>query len=283
MDQNIVATAIPHITNEFHSLGDVGWYSSACLFALYLCQLVWSRVYVYFSIKMTFIIALGIFEVGSIVCATAPSSVALIGGRAIAGWGGAGCVAGFGIILTRTVPLHLRMLYDSAFNALYGVAAVTAPVLGGAFTTKLTWRWCFWINLPFGGLTGLLVIVFLETTQGHDLHELHLKEKWRLFDMIGLAVLTPAILCLLLALQWGGMRYAWDSGTVIGLFVAFAVLFCVYIVIQTRKKELALTPPHIVGQRSIASSIWYMFSGGMAVTVLEYYVSTVIHPLRSGG
>jgi MFS family permease len=156
MDQNIVATAIPRITNEFHSLGDVGWYSSAYLFALCLCQLVWSKVYVYFSIKMTFIVALGIFEVGSIVCATAPSSAALIGGRAIAGWGGAGCVAGFGIILTRTVLLHLRMLYDSAFNALYGVAAVTAPVLGGAFTTKLTWRWCFWINLPFGGLTSLL-------------------------------------------------------------------------------------------------------------------------------
>jgi hypothetical protein len=148
LDNSIIATAIPKITDQFHSLDDVGWYGSAYLLTTAALQLLFGKFYTYFSVKWTYLVAIGIFELGSLVCGVANSSLTLILGRAIAGMGSAGIFSGALIILAYSVPLEKRPMYSGFIGSMYGIASVSGPLLGGVFTDKITWRWCFYINLP---------------------------------------------------------------------------------------------------------------------------------------
>ena len=149
LDNTIIATAIPKITADFDSLGDVGWYGSSYLLTTTSLQPSFGKVYTYFDVKWTYLFALIIFEVGSIVCATAPNSVALIIGRAVAGVGASALFSGGMTIIGYSVPLRKRALYIAILSSTFGIASVVGPLLGGVFTdsAKLTWRFCFWINL----------------------------------------------------------------------------------------------------------------------------------------
>lgn len=142
LDMTIVATAIPRITDQFHSLDQVGWYGSAFFLTLASFQSTWGKAYKYFPLKTSFLISILIFEIGSLVCAVAKNSTTLIVGRAIAGAGGAGIASGAYTIIGFSAPPQQRPAFTGILGASYGVASVTGPLLGGVFTDKLTWRWC---------------------------------------------------------------------------------------------------------------------------------------------
>lgn len=129
-DRTIIATAIPKITDEFHSLDDVGWYGSAFLLCSACFQLLFGRIYTFYTPKYVFLILIGLFEVGSAVCGAAPNSVAFIIGRAIAGTGSAGIMSGAVILMVEVVPLRKRPMYQGFFGACFGVASVIGPLLG---------------------------------------------------------------------------------------------------------------------------------------------------------
>ena len=148
LDNTIIATAIPRITDQFQALDDVGWYGSAYLLTTCAFQLLFGKFYGNFNVKWVFLAALALFELGSLICGAAPNSVALIVGRAIAGLGSAGIFSGAQIICAYTVPLEKRAVYTGLIGGTYGVASVIGPLLGGAFTEHVSWRWCFYINLP---------------------------------------------------------------------------------------------------------------------------------------
>ena len=143
------ATAIPRITVEFSSLPDVGWYGSAYLLTQTALMPIFGKLYTFFSIKLIWIVTLLVFELGSIVCATAPNSTAFILGRAIAGIGSSSILSGGTTIIGLTIPLANRAPYMAVILSMIGVSNVVAPLLGGVFTDSptLTWRFCFWINL----------------------------------------------------------------------------------------------------------------------------------------
>ena len=143
----IISTAIPKITTVFNSLNDVGWYGSSYLLTTCSLQPSFGRVYTYFDVKYTYLFALLLFEVGSIICAAAMSSPMFIIGRAVAGAGAAALFSGGMTIVGYSVPLRKRAIYIAALSSMFGIASVVGPILGGAFTDKLSWRWCFWINL----------------------------------------------------------------------------------------------------------------------------------------
>ncbi|KAJ0160902.1 putative HC-toxin efflux carrier TOXA [Colletotrichum tanaceti] len=271
LDRLIIATAVPQITDDFHSVTDIGWYGSAYLLTTCAFQLLFGKLYAFFPIKPVFLASIGLFELGSAVCGAAPSSVAFIVGRALAGIGGAGIFAGTIVIMIHSVPLHRRPKYQGAFGAVFGIASVVGPLLGGAFTSKVTWRWCFYINLPLGGVA-LLVIVFVLRPPDQDLGGASLWDKLRQLDFAGTTVLVPGVVCLLLALQWGGVEYAWNDPRMIALLVLAAVLLVSFVAVQILLPATATVPPRIMRNRSIAFASWAAFFNGGHMMIFAYFI-----------
>ncbi|KAK3699473.1 MFS sugar transporter [Vermiconidia calcicola] len=271
LDNTIIATAIPKITDEFHAINDVGWYASSYLLCTCAFQLFFGKLYTFLSIKWVYLAAIIIFEVGSAICGAAPNSTALIIGRAVAGLGSAGILTGAILILANTVPLRKRPIYTGLIGGMYGIASVAGPLLGGVFTDKVSWRWCFYINLPLGAITLGFIVFFYRPTQATQAQTLKvgLKAKLEQFDIFGTIVFLPMVVCLLLALQWGGSQYEWSNGRIIALFVLFAVLLAVFVAIQFWKKDYATVPPRILKQRSIAAGAWFSAALGASFFAIK--------------
>ncbi|KAH8815363.1 DHA14-like major facilitator [Xylogone sp. PMI_703] len=272
LDNSIIATAIPKITDQFHSLDDVGWYGSAYLLTTASFQLLFGKFYSFFSIKWVYLIAIGVFELGSLVCGVAPNSTALIVGRAIAGLGSAGIFSGALIIVAYSVPLAKRPIYTGFIGSCYGVASVAGPLLGGVFTDKATWRWCFFINLPIGAITVLIIAIFFKSPQRKKEANLTWNDRIKQFDLIGTAFFMPAIISLLLALQWGGSKYTWSNWRIILLFCFFGVLILAFVAVQIWRGDYATVPPNIVKLRTVWSSIWFAFTIGSFFLLMMYFL-----------
>ncbi|KAK9322000.1 major facilitator superfamily domain-containing protein [Lipomyces orientalis] len=272
LDNTIIATAIPKITDHFRALDDVGWYGSSYLLTTCAFQLVFGKFYTFFPVKWVFLIAIVVFEIGSALCGAAPTSNALIVGRAIAGLGSAGIFSGALVIIAYSVPLNKRPVYNGLFGSMYGIASVAGPLMGGAFTDHVSWRWCFYINLPFGAVTVAAILFFLESPKQSLTGPTSWKERMNQLDIVGTIVFVPAVVCLLLALQWGGTRYAWANARIIALFVIFGVLILIFLGIQIRKGNYATVPPRIVSQRSMAFATAFAFLLGASFFIFVYYI-----------
>ncbi|KAJ5099532.1 MFS toxin efflux pump (AflT) [Penicillium argentinense] len=213
-----------------------------------------------------------IFEIGSLICAVAPSSTVLIVGRAIAGIGVAGIFSGAMVIIAVTVPLPKRPLVFGAFGMVWGIASIAGPLLGGAFTDGITWRWCFYINLPIGGLSIAVILLVLRVPNKNEFTGTSVLSRIKQLDLIGASLLIPAIVCLLLALQWGGNKYPWNNSRIIGLFVGFGLMIILFVASQLYLGEKATLPPHILKKRTVAAASLYALFFGGAFFLLVYYV-----------
>jgi MFS family permease len=272
LDNSIIATAIPKITNHFHSLEDVGWYGSAYMLTTASFQLLFGKFYTYFSIKYVYLAAIALFELGSLICGVAPTSTALILGRAIAGIGAAGLFSGALVIVAYSVPLVKRPMYTGLIGGMFGVASVAGPLLGGVFTDKTTWRWCFYINLPFGAITMVVIAIFFKSPQRTDVANLGWKARVKAFDVYGTLLFVPAIVCLLLALQWGGTKYPFNSWRIILLFCFFGVLILGFIAVQFWEQDTATIPPGLIKRRSMWSASFFAFCMGSAFMLVIFYL-----------
>ncbi|KAI0411703.1 putative efflux pump [Xylaria grammica] len=272
LDNSIIATAIPAITKQFHSLNDVGWYGSAYLLTTAALQLLFGKFYTFLSIKWVYMTAIFIFELGSLICGVAQNSVTLIIGRAVAGLGSAGLFSGALLILAHSVPLATRPLYTGLIGGVYGIASVAGPLLGGVFTDKVTWRWCFYINLPVGAVTLVVIGFFFPDPVQKKPAKETFSERLMRFDPIGTLIFIPAIVSLLLALQWGGTTYPWNNGRIIGLFVVFGVLLLVFLFVQWRQQEKATVPPRIFRKRTVLAGSFFAFTVGSAFFLFVYYI-----------
>jgi len=135
----------------------------------------------------------------------------------------------------------------------------------------VSWRWCFYINLPIGAVTiAIILFLFPQTTQTIEAHTW--RERIYRFDLLGTALFVPGIVCLLLAMQWGGTRYAWSSGRIIALFVLFGVLALAFVAVQFWNPERATVHPKILSQRSVSGSTFFIFTLGAAFLTLSYYL-----------
>lgn len=137
-------------------------------------------------------------------------------------------------------------------------------------TTNVTWRWCFYINLPVGAVTVVILLFILKTPPPQNAN-LTFKEQIALLDTIGTSTFVACVTCLLLALQWGGSTYAWNDGRIIALLVLFGVLLIAFVVVQVRKKDGTL-PPRIIKQRSIAAGLLFATCLGGTMFLIVYYL-----------
>ncbi|KAK8015925.1 MFS general substrate transporter [Apiospora marii] len=274
MDVNVIATAVPHITGEFRSLEDVGWYGSAFLMTTCGFQVLFGRIYTIFQAKWAFVSAILVFMIGSLVAALSSSSTIFIVGRAIQGMGTSGILSGGLIIIAQVVPLRMRSFIGGAIGAMEGVAMISAPVLGGVLTDRLNWRWCFYINLPIGGFVLIVVFLFLripEANRPQAAQKATLLQTLYRLDVMGAALLMPPIICLLLALQDGGTG-RWNNPRVIGLLITSIVLFGVFAYSQHRHADVAMVPFRLIKQRSVLAGFWYILCTSSALVIMTYFL-----------
>jgi MFS family permease len=263
----------PTISNHFHVLSDVGWWSASYLFTLSVFQLFYGKLYALYSIKLVYLAAISIFELGSLICAVSSNSAALISGRAVAGLGAAGIFSGSIMVTTMVIPLERRATYLGVMSAVFGVAAIVGPFIGGAIAERTTWRWCFWLNLPLGFMTAILCAFLVRTPPNHHAQPLSSTEKLRQFDFVGTITLIGSLVCLLLALEWGGSTYPWKNPRIIALFVVAAVLAAAFVFVQAlpiSRVSARTIPSSITASRSVwaAASYAMCITGGVYVAIL---------------
>ncbi|TLS29850.1 hypothetical protein PpBr36_00811 [Pyricularia pennisetigena] len=273
LDQTILAPALGTITSEFGTVKDIGWYGAAYLVTSCALTLLYGRLYTIFNIKWTFLSSILIFELGSMICALAPTSSIFILGRAVAGAGCGGLYSGTVIITGFTLALHHRPVAFGITGAIFGIACVAGPLLGGLFTDHLNWRWCFWINIPIGALTVLPVVFFVTINRDNNPQRKRLIDRVREIDMYGIAALFPTMVCFILAIQWGGTQFAWNSAEVIGLFVATAVLGATFVWVEIRTGDGGMLPPRLFKNRDVVLAFAFSAAFSAGFTPLTVYTS----------
>ncbi|RDL36727.1 putative Efflux pump antibiotic resistance protein [Venustampulla echinocandica] len=268
----LARTSTPTISNEFHALTDIGWYGSAYRLTTCSTQFFYGKLYEQFRVKWVLAMAVAILELGSIVSAAAPSSTAFIIGRAISGCGASGIITGVFIAIAHSVPLHLRPIYNSTVGALECIASIVAPVIGGALTTYVSWRWCFWLNMPVGGFTIVVLVFFFKNSQNQKINEGSVVSKLKQLNFLHLFVFSGSIVCLLLALEWGGTTYSWSSGRIIGLLVVSGVAFAVFVALEVLRRESAIIPRSVLFNKTVGLCVLYAFCASAAFNLTDYFL-----------
>src|SRR5450759_2811048 len=217
LDQTIVATALPTIGRHFSNLGDLAWVVTAYLLTATAVTPLYGKLSDIHGRRAMMLIAIVIFVAGSLVCALAPSMIALVLGRALKGAGGGGLMVLAQTIIADIVSPRERGRYQGYIGAVFATSSIGGPVLGGFLTRHLDWSLIFWINLPLGLAALGMTSNVLKRVPFHP-------RKHRL-DVSGARGRTTAAVALLLALSWGGRWFDWISAPFGALLLASAILW----------------------------------------------------------
>lgn len=262
LDQTIVATALPSIAADLGDFQLIAWVVTAYLLTSTTATPVLGKLSDLYGRRAIIHLCLGIFLVGSVLCALAPSMLVLILARALQGIGGGGMITMVQTIVADVVSPRERGRYSGYFSAVWAGSALLGPTLGGLLTHYASWPWIFWINLPLG----LLSFVIVERV----LKRLPKVTRPARIDWFSILCFAASATALLLALTWGGVRFSWGSLPVLAALGGALVLGLFFLLRQRRAAE-PIIPPHFFADSVVGPlllSIFLIFGSYLAVSVL---------------
>ncbi|KAJ7168859.1 transporter [Mycena filopes] len=285
LDQTILATALPRIASDFDSFSLQGWISTSFVLAQSVFLLFYGQLLRIFPAKRIMVCAIAIFELGSLVCALSQSVGQLIAGRTLSGLGASGILIAMIQVISQVTRLEDRPRLFGFFGLVFAVSSVLGPLVGGALTDHVSWRWCFWINLPLGGVSvvGVLLLLKASAPLGSDPNKRSRQDIYDQIlhlDFVGATLVAGAMTTLVLALQWGGNTKAWDDKAVIICFVFAAALAVVSIAWEIYLGKNAMVPTSIFKSRSIYALLLYSFLARFSQLFFSYYLPIFYQAVR---
>ncbi|KAI0116931.1 MFS general substrate transporter [Daldinia grandis] len=284
LDQTIVATSIPSISAALHSASGYVWIGGAYVLANVAAGPIWAKCSDIWGRKPALLGAVGVFAVASIIAALSTNMQMLIAARALQGAAGGGLLQLVTITISDLFDMRSRALYLGFLGVMWALAGCAGPLIGGAFTQLVSWRWCFWINLPICGASFLLLLLFLDVYDPHT----KLRDGLVAIDWFGTFSILGVTLLLLLGLDFGGAIFPWDSPKVICLIVFGTLMISFFIFSEQRLAKYPLIPLGIFKDWSNIATFLLAFAHSMVAIGAEYYLPLYFQsakqasPVRSG-
>ena len=280
LNQTVLSTALPTIVGELNGVGQMTWVITGYILASTITMPVYGRISDLFGRKPVLLAAIGLFLTGSVVGGLAGNIDVLIVGRVLQGLGGGGLLILSQAAIADVVPARERGKYMGLMGAVFAVASVAGPLLGGWLTEGPGWRWAFWLNLPLGVLAILATVYFLHLPRRVQ------AERPRI-DYLGMALLAAATTTIVLVATWGGHQYHWASPRIIGLIVAAILLAGVFVLVENRA-EHPVIPMSLFKERNFTlttvSSLMVGIAMFGAISYLPTYLQMVtgVSPTEAG-
>ncbi|KAK0723356.1 major facilitator superfamily-domain-containing protein, partial [Lasiosphaeria miniovina] len=272
LDVTIISTAVPRIADEFGSALGYTWVGSAYVLAHAAVVPVWGRMSDIFGRKPVVLAALAAFALGSLLCGVAVSMAMLLAGRAAQGVGAGGVLTLVYVCISDLFLLRDRPFYFGVMGLVWVLASAIGPVLGGVFTGLLTWRWCFYINLPICAIGFIAIPLALKL----DNHRTPLRQGLLAIDWIGSSTVVGGTIVLLLGLELGSVTGRWNSPIVLGLVlsgVSLLGLACVHFSLpRLTRTRYPLIPLSLFANRSNCAAFGVAFMHGFVLISASYWL-----------
>ncbi|KAH8658237.1 putative MFS transporter [Xylariales sp. PMI_506] len=270
LDLTVITPVIPSIAGSFAGGGgnDFVWIGAAFILASTASTPIWGAISDIWGRRPVLLLALALFLAGSAVCGAAPRMSALIAGRAVQGLGSAGAGALVNIIICDSFSLRDRGLYLALTSAVWAVGSAVGPIIGGVFATRLSWRWCFWINLPLGAVVMVVIFFFLRLPTPKTPVMAGLKA----IDWPGSLLIVGSAIMVLLGLEFGDVIFPWSSATIVCLLVFGVVVIVIFITNEWKFAANPVIPLRLFSQRSSAAAYVVYACNFYVLIGLSYYV-----------